>query len=80
MKRNVYDCDRCKAKDIEPVSFALGIGKQENPAEGTTETEYREFHLCRSCAAVLIARLADRLFKTPEQCRKWLHLYEVIEE
>lgn len=58
MRREVFDCDKCKTKGVSVVTIGLPVSKDIDPAGGSSTPSYQDVDLCLECAGKLIHRLA----------------------
>lgn len=58
--REVYDCDRCHAREIEPVRFGVDVDRVADGAGGMEDVVERVF-LCHRCAGLGLRRFLEGL-------------------
>ncbi len=61
MRREVIDCDRCKAKEKGTVTLYFDVGTRPDAAGGPSELISERLDLCQTCASILIESLLSPL-------------------
>lgn len=78
-RREVTDCDRCKAKEIQAGTLHIAVGYDSCPAGGRGEDREERIDLCGKCLVALVNWLKRELKLDYEQGKKivaWVNDYK----